>query len=183
MSHVHHAYTGTVLSGRGNARKHMEAEYAAFQEATGESLIQGSLNLILSEPVFLNLETALEVSQGERLLWRAELSGLPVWVYRFPHAPLHVVEVLASVRLRDVLDLEDGATVPLCLQQADVVKLSVRQRVAWFLLWKGRGSWSYHKDWYYLRTRSLSIDIGATQRPSQQSMILSLLRFVRRRFR
>ena len=183
MLEMRQSYSGTVLSGRGKAREHLEAEYDAFHEATGENLIPGSLNLILSKPVLLNLKTALLVSNGTRLLWRAELVDQPVWIYRFPHAPLHVVEVLSSVRLRDALGLEDGDTVTLHVPQVDADALSLRRRLAWHFLWKGRGSWAYHKDWYYLRTRALSIDLGATQKPTQRGAVRSLLGFVRRGFR
>ena len=176
-------FRGTVLSGRGKARKHMEDEYDAFRAATGEDLIPGSLNLILSEPVLLNLETALVISGGKRMLWRAELSGLPVWIYRFRNAPLHVIEVLASVRLREALALQDGGAATLSVSRRDIDALPLKRWLAWCFLWKGRRSWSYHKDWYALRTSSLSINMGATQSPARHGFIRSLLGFVYRGFR
>lgn len=183
MQQMRRSFRGTVLSGRGKARGHMNAEYDAFRASTGENLIPGSLNLVLSKPVYLNSKTAVLVSGGARLLWRAELLDLPVWIYRFPHAPLHVIEVLSSVRLRNALGLQDGDTAILYLSGDDIEALSPRQRLAWNLLWKGRESWYYRKDWYCFRTRSLSIDIGATQKPTQRGVIRSLLGFVRRGFR
>lgn len=161
---------GRVLSGRGNARPMMEAEQASFRRMTGEDLIPGSLNLILSEPLCLDTGAALSVSDGQRLLWRMSMWDLPVWAYRWPHAPLHVVEILAPVHLRTVFDLQDGDAVALSCSKEITHPLSLRQKLAHAVLWRGRERWSYQSDRYYIRTRRLSIDLGATQSQSTKSL-------------
>lgn len=174
---------GEVLSGRGKAAEHIEQEMIQFREATGEDFIPGSLNIALAEPIFFDFKQAKSVSEGERLLWKAHLMGEPVWVYRFPHAPLHIVEVLSTKHLRNHLDLRDGQSVPIEIDKHIAVNLTLQQRIAWILLWKGRETWSYKRDNYYLRTRSLSIELGATQAISKKGFTRALLSYVRRGFK
>lgn len=175
--------TGAVLSGRGKAAAHIKEDFEEFCTATGQEFLPGSLNIALDQPLFLNAETAISVSEGDRLLWQATLFDQPVWIYRFPHAPLHVVEVLSTEHLRSRFDLEDGQSVPLSIAATDVIDTTLRQRVAWALLWKGRETWSYRRDGYYMRTRRLSIELGATQIRSGKSAIRAVVSFIIRGFK
>jgi len=174
---------GRVMSGRGNAKKHISSEYDSFREGLGEDILPGSLNLILSSPAFFNHDTAISVSNGKRLLWKAQIADQPVWVYRFPHAPLQVAEILAPFHLRDKFGLSDGDLVKLSLATRDIVPLTMRQKLAWFLIWKGRETWSYHPEGYYYRTRGLSVDLGATQVASKASALRALFQFAKRGLR
>ena len=177
------AVTGAVLSGRGQARKHIEAQHAAFREALGEDLIPGSLNLVLSRPVFFNLDRAISLANGNRLLWKARLSNQDVWAYRWPDAPLHVVEVLSSIHFRKTFGIKDGDRMPIHFSDCDVLQLSVRQKIAWWLVWAGRKSWAYTWDLYPFGTRQLAIDLGATQRPVSMGAMQAIWRFMGRVFR
>lgn len=175
--------TGTVVSGRGNARVTMLEEAQDFYMATGDVLVPGSLNVVLSEAVFFDLAAAKRTPSDRRLLWRIEMFGHPVWAYRWPHAPLHVVEVLAPFHLRDTFGLHNGDPVALSFPEPMAAPLTLRQRLAWSLLWRGREAWCYHHDAYYDRTRSLAIDLGATQRPLQKSALRAVATFVKRGFK
>jgi hypothetical protein len=174
---------GEVVAGRGNAAPTMRREAEAFRAATGERLLPGSLNLLLSEDVFFDLSAARRTASGQRLLWRMSLCGLPVWAYRWPHAPLHVVEILAPVHLRETLGLQDGDRVSLSFPGRIAVPLTLRQKLACLLIWRGREAWSYRRDGYCTRLRQLAIDLGATQRPLRKSAPRAMLGFARRGFR
>lgn len=171
---------GRVVRGRGVARTHLQDEAEDFHRATGQNLFPGSLNVILQAPLFLNLKEARFTRSRVRLLWPATLFDLPVWIYRFPHSPLHVVELLSPDHLRSRFALADGDPVVLRVRETLCVDLSLRQRAAWTLLWKGRESWSYSRDTYYFKTRQLAIDLGATQREVSKGLRRSLFDFIRR---
>ncbi|MEM6972036.1 MAG: hypothetical protein AAF577_04450 [Pseudomonadota bacterium] len=174
---------GSVMSGRGIASRMLAHEICDFRRVLRQDLVPGTLNLITSRPVLFNEATALSVSNGRRLLWQAVLSGHEVWLYRWPHAPLHVAELLAPFHLRARFGLRDEDRVQLMVGREDVLPLSRQRRLAWALIWAGRGRWSYRRDSYYRRTRQLAIDLGATQQPAQLGMIRATLRFLRRGFR
>lgn len=174
---------GYVLSGRGKASQQIQDEYQSFFEATGEDIILGSLNVILEGPVFFDTTIAKKASDGRRLLWKAYLFDQPVWVYRFPHAPMQVAEIISSVHLRDMFDLADGDKVSINVPKSSLVDLTVRQRLAWSFLWRGRESWSYDNDRYYFIIKDLSVDLGATQLASHKSVFKSFIRFIKRQFR
>lgn len=174
---------GHTLSGRGKATKHILQEYDEFSTATAEQILPGSLNVVLREPILLDSQKAKIISGGSRLLWKAHLFDKPVWVYRFLHAPLHVVEILSSDHLRTELSLKDGDVVELKLASEIVVDLTFRQKAAWTFIWKGREKWSYNWDYYFLGTQKLSIDLGATQFASDKSIVESLIGFIGRGLR
>ena len=178
-----HTLLGYITSGRGKAKEHIRTEYEEFIAATGEMLVPGSMNILLCAPVLFDTSWARICSAGERLLWPARLKGKGVWIYRFPHAPLHVVEVLSDEYLREKFRLDDGAAVELEVASQLVMKLSFRQWLAWQLVWRGREPWAYKNDRYYLRTRRFSVDLGATQRKPTRGAHLAVASFVINGFR
>ena len=170
---------GTVISRRGNAKAHISAEIDEFEAATNEKIIPGSLNVILSAPTLFSENTVRACSNGKRLLWPAKIRDKNVWIYRFPHAPLHVAEILSDEHLRSRFELKDGDQVHLEVSPDMRVPMSIRQWCAWQLIWRGRARWSYHNDLYYFRTRRLSINLGATQQTSKRRISGSLWSFLR----
>ena len=116
----------------------------------GDEIIPGSLNVVLPSPCKLNNETAVRTLDGRRLFWRAELQGVPVWIYRWRGSTLHLAEIVAAVHLRKKLGLSDGDRVEIRVRRQDVVPLSRSSRFVWSLFWTGR------LNWYY-RYRSYSI--------------------------
>lgn len=175
---------GRVVSGRGIASSHINDEMDEFVFATGERLIAGSLNVLLEDPILFDTNAAKVASNGKRLLWRASLGETPVWIYRFPHAQLHVAEVLSQTHLRSAFYLRDGDVVSLIVPQNVCIELGFRERALWKLFWLGRESWPYNRGSYYPRLKRLSIDLGITQKPEKRvSTIKAIRRFVLRGFR
>lgn len=161
---------GFVLSGRGVAKQHVRDEFLEIKRATGEAPIEGTLNCILSKPIRFSHESALFIGEEGRMLWPASLSGTPVWIYRWRHAPLHVVELIASVYLREKLRLSDGDRIELLVQEKDIAPIRSADRLAWRICWLGRRNWSYKNDQYYFLTREWCIAHGATQCVSDKSI-------------
>lgn len=174
---------GRVVSGRGVASSHINDEMDEIRFATGEQLIAGSLNVILKKPILFDTKAAKIASNGKRLLWRASIGEKQVWIYRFPHAQLHVAEILSHTHLRSAFDLKDGDEVSLIVPQNVCIELGFRQRILWKIFWLGRESWPYDKDGYYSRLKRLSIDLGITQKPKKLSTLKAILRFILRGFR
>jgi hypothetical protein len=133
-------------------------------DKTKEQFVEGSLNLILKQPLMFANENALKFDDGRRLLWPASLNGLPVWIYRWQHAPLHVVELLSRVHLRQGLGLVDGDLVKVSTKGTNVAIVSPVGRLVWNLCWLGRREWCYTNDRYYFRTKRWCRELGATQK-------------------
>lgn len=168
---------GEVCSGNGKAARHMADEAESFAVDAGEKFVPGSLNLRLRNLQYLD-ESASHSKSEMRLLWPAECRGKPVWLYRYRHAPLHSIEVLSTVHLRTEFNLSDGDALSIAVPSHFVLGLSLRRRLAWMLVWLGRENWIYQpeKRKYYELLRQLSIDLGATQAPVEQSVLRALTR-------
>jgi hypothetical protein len=154
---------GTVVSGRGNASAVIRGNMDELTSALGTELVQGSLNLVLQQPVKLAPARSVSVDGGRRLFWPATIEAIGVWAYRWPHAPLHVLEVVAPVRLREALGLSDGSPLTLTLDRADTVDLTLTARAAWAAWWYGRGPWYYTGDVYKEYAKRFCKRVAATQ--------------------
>jgi hypothetical protein len=157
------ALEGQVACGRGLAAPELVALREQVQAIVKEPLCPGSLNLVLNRPVRLLDAAGFAFDLNYRTLWRASLSGIDVWVYRWRESPLHIVEILSSVYLRERLNLKNGDTVTLRIGRAQIGKLRYLERLIWALLWTGRRRWFYLYKFYSNRTVRFGKDLGATQ--------------------
>jgi SAM-dependent methyltransferase len=155
---------GRVVSGRGQATTHMAQFAQEIQAITDQPIYPGSLNVILEKPIRFDTRLAATFDGGSRMLWPASLNEIDVWVYRWQHTALHVVEVIAPVQLRSMLGLDDGSPVRLRIWAGAVTTISLTSYTAWAALWVGRNSWPYTRTGYYLRTTNIAQKLGATQR-------------------
>jgi riboflavin kinase len=113
--------SGTVVSGRGEGRKYVELEWVKQQvkEKLGFDPYPGTLNLRLDEEnvkrrVLLEKEAKLRLCHSEGyctgLLFKASLNGgtCGVVIPQVENYPENVLEVVASVNLKQKLRLRDG---------------------------------------------------------------------------
>jgi hypothetical protein len=158
--------TGTVTQGRGHARKNIARNARSIREALGAPVIEGSLNIVLARPTLFSNQTAKRIrfDQGSpRLDWPAKLNGIDVWINRWESAPLHVIELLSSVHLRETLQLSDGDRVQIEVREQDVTPIPTVGRLTWLLFWSGRKRWSYTNDLYTESVQRWCRRFGATQ--------------------
>lgn len=154
---------GQVISGRGRAAPELFGLSEELHAIVKEPLYPGSLNIVLNRPLRL-LNTAAFTFDGEsRMLWPASLNGVDVWIYRWRESPLHIVEVLSSIHLRERLKLKDGDDVILRLRDKQIGAINPIGRLTWAVLWIGRRQWVYSNYAYYSRTMGLCTKLGATQ--------------------
>lgn len=162
---------GTVVSGRGEASRRLVDAAAELKSITNEALIPGSLNVVLGRPVWLAPDRAIAFAHGRWLLWRGWLNGLPVWLFRWSIAPLHIVEILSSFHLRSTFNLRDGHQVRIKLDIDQLRPVPWPAKFAWALIWAGRKTWCYSNDAYYDFVRAWGVQLGATQSGGSQEMI------------
>jgi hypothetical protein len=139
---------GIIVSGRGNARGIVKDNREELRDKLGTALFEGSLNVLLDRPLLLRASTAVKVAGGRRLIWRALLNGHSVWAYRWPDAPLHVVEILSEVQLRQALGLNERERVTVSVSREDTLPVSPAASLVWALWWRGRLDWYYTGDRY-----------------------------------
>lgn len=161
---------GSVASGRGIAASHIKSNIDELQIVTGDTIFEGSLNILLRRPLLLSDANAATFDKNTRLLWRASVNGMPAWIYRWRHAPLHVIEILSTTHLRSTLNLKDGARVVIDIRKQDVLDVPTVGKLVWALVWLGRQHWSYTRDEYYFWTKEWCLEYGATQRGTKQDM-------------
>jgi hypothetical protein len=157
------ALQGQVVSGRGLAARELLTLREQVQTIVKEPLCPGSLNIILNHPVRLVDAAGFAFDLDYRTLWRATLGGIDVWVYRWRESPLHVVEILSSVYLREHLNLKNGDTVTLRISGGQIEKIHLLERFIWAALWIGRRHWFYSYKFYSSHTVRFGKELGATQ--------------------
>ena len=98
---------GRVISGRGTASK-IKAFSTEVIDFFGKPPVRGSLNLALDKPVRFDPEK-IEFDGGMRtFFWACEIDGMRCLITRAKGHPLHIIEIVAPVKLRDKFQLHDG---------------------------------------------------------------------------
>lgn len=146
---------GIVVSGRGLGRGEVARLSENIEEATGLKPFPGSLNIVLRQPLLLRVDRAAAVSPCRRYFWWAELNGLRCLAYRFPGCPLHVVEFVSDMQIRDALSLKDNDPVTIVMDRSAVADISPGQWIAWASLWKFDGQLFYASDRYWRQTKRI----------------------------
>lgn len=110
------------------------------------------------------------------MLWSAKINGVGVWVYRWQHTALHVVEIISKLRLKDHINIGDGEKVYLYLDDEQVTSIPLLEQVTWSLVWVGRKRWVYTRDRYDFRLLKYCIALGATQKAKKAGYIKTMLK-------
>ena len=171
-------FCGEIVRGRGVAAKQIATCKDEIKVKTGYDMVAGSLNVLLNRAVLFSNENAIQFDDGKRLLWPATMNNESVYLYRWKHAPLHVVEVLSDKLLRRSLKLHDGDLVEIEVQLCDIREINAAGKITWFLCWFGRRNWCYTNDEYYFRTINWCREFGATQEGSEKTITDLLKRLV-----
>lgn len=133
-----------VCSGRGKATAHLAPLTIQIEDLLGAPPVPGSLNLVLSEPLHLDVGKSLVSFANNRTLWTAKINGIAALVYRYRRCPLHVLEIVSHLHLRSSLGLRDGDVAHIELVGA--VKPPLLRRLCWYLLWRGRETKYFSSD-------------------------------------
>lgn len=164
--------SGRITSGRGQVKEHIARNPTTIRDALGEDVVEGSLNILLSRPVMFADDSAIRLHFVEgrpRLEWQGKMGEVDVWVHRWPAAPLHIVELLSTVHLRNRFGLSNGDRVHIEVRQCDLAPLPPLGLFTWVLFWLGRKRWEYNNDAYCARIQTRwSERFGATQLGTDQ---------------
>jgi riboflavin kinase, archaea type len=152
---------GTVDSGRGRARQHLSEHAQVLARYLGAPPVPGSLNLVLRQPVGFDFQQCRVVCNG-RFFWAASVAGVPALAYRWKGCPLHIVEMVAAVRLRSQLAADDGDEVSIIVEGTR--SLTLKQYISWWILWGLR------RDSYYKSNRPVTRFKWLKKYASQKSM-------------
>ena len=154
---------GHVVSGRGKATGDLAKFERELSEAAAQPLHPASVNIVLKRPIRFADSRAYIFDQGRRLLWPASANGIDVWLYRWRECPLHIIEVLSAVNLRERLGLRDGDKLTLTVDPRCLEPIGRAAHLAWTALWSGRKRLAYSSDAYYEKTMRASTHLGAAQ--------------------
>jgi CTP-dependent riboflavin kinase len=120
---------GRVATGSGDLKRWMTLYAEAYEAAAGVALYPGSLNVVLEQPWALPLERVTVGAEAVgRLIHLVPCSVGPrrCFIFRTDMAERaggqehRVVEIVADVRLRDELGVDDGDTVEVVLDDSVV---------------------------------------------------------------
>ena len=140
-------YSAYVISGRSKAKIKVKKWNETFNRKINKTFFPGSLNLILDKPIMLEHGKAYKFA-NRYLLWEGMLNNEAVYFMRWNTCPLHVIEVLSSNNLRNRLNLEDGDEINLRINCDYISRLTIQNKIAWWVLWKKREPLYYLSDPY-----------------------------------
>lgn len=158
-----HQITGKVVAGRGHAKNLPFLRDQKVNEFLGQTPFLGTLNLTLEIPIELSPSNAFSSNDRRAFFWPVKFNGLPCLAHRWKRCPLHILEIVSHVRLREEFQLEvgDSVTVAACLDPISLPRL-----LCWRFLWANSGSLYYESDSYVKRVKKLPfIARAANQRP------------------
>lgn len=161
---------GRVRSGRGLASAQFAGLMVELETITHEAMYPGTLNIVLARPMRLNEAEAGFFDRNARMIWPARLNDMNVWVYRWKHSALHVVEVLSSVNLRGHFGFRTGDRVTLTMQPGHIDRIGAVAAIVWAIVWFGRRDWCYTNDRYYFAFHKFCAALGATQQSLARSL-------------
>jgi hypothetical protein len=152
-----------VVPGRKLTQATVERYRDELRRLTREQFFQGSLNIALWTPLRLSCKSTLAVGFGRRFVWPARPNGVVVWLYRWPTAPLSVVEILSSIQLRKGLELTDGASVTIEVEKAHIEPIGASTLLGSILPWLGRPALFFRSERYRRHAGTTGIYLGVTQ--------------------
>lgn len=138
---------GFVASGRGFGAKTVQMQQAFIQKIIGGEAYPGTLNILLDQPVLLRKAHKLD-SKGKLFGVEATINGVPCLLYRFNYSPLHVLEVISTVHLRNELELLDGSEVEISILGDCIAKPSNWRCRLWRLFYADRLD-AYYRDYMH----------------------------------
>ena len=125
-------------------------EIAKLSKLRGLDLLNGSLNLVGTSPVWLDTCHALYSSGKGNFYWEACLEGIPIILNRGGF-PAHIFEVFSENHLRSVLNLQDGDVVTISIP-LEIINAKenarLRNRMIWYAVWSRRETFYYKSDGY-----------------------------------
>jgi len=135
------SFRGCVISGYGTTAQAVDLP-KPIRDFLGGPEYQGSLNVALEQPIRFKPERTVIPQEGRAYYWAAEINGLRCLISRGRGHPLHIVEVIATCRLRDELRLNDGSVVEIRVAPNLADDLTWDTRLIWKLFWGwGRTTW------------------------------------------
>ena len=137
---------GIIVSGRGTGAKRMNL-LAPFFKENGIDIFPGTLNIVFSGPIYLNKANA-DFSFSNYFFWKAKINNIDCYLYRWWHCPAHIVEILASSKLRDRINTSESQLVTLNLERSIIQDINFMELFLWNLVWRGRTEAYYTNDLY-----------------------------------
>ena len=145
----HRVISGKAVSGRRNATSQLDWSDPRFQGILGAPPIPGTFNILLEEPLLLVEDDMEDFRALHRIFLRGRLEGVgEVLIYRWRGAPLHVLEIVSSRRIRELLGIEDYGVVSVVIAKKRLATIPIMRRLAHAFVWKWREEWYYKYDWY-----------------------------------
>ncbi len=161
---------GRVISGRGTYSKRPPPP--PLIKFFGKHPERGTLNLALDEPIRFN-PVLVELMLGENaFFWACEIGGMRCLVARAKGHPLHIIEIIAPCRLRDMFQLNDGDNLELQVSGGILEDLSISTRVVWAIFWRFRETWYASRTYRLLIGPFWLIRRRATQAPVYRAKLL-----------
>lgn len=145
---------GRVASGVGIASTAFAGAREELADYFGQPPQAGTLNVLLRWPMLFHPAAAIPFPDSPVMkqhgAWPVRMLGHPALLVRWAWCPLHVAEIISPVSFRAAHDLADGDAVSLEIEKALVLRLSVRNIIAWAAMW-GLGRKAY-LDKTYVQT-------------------------------
>ena len=137
-------FTGRVVNGRGLGTYRMLTLQEFFSKHNLE-IFPGTLNVVLKTPVQFNKDRCANNYRNQFFFWPITVNGISCLVYRWSQCPMHILEIVATTKLRDRFSGED---VTIEIEASLLQKLTATNLYLWNLSWNGREK-LYYRDSIY----------------------------------
>jgi len=130
-------FEGIVCAGRGKGAVAISNNSDRIAEILGRTPYPGTLNVILNRPLSLKGGRPLD-AKAKHFGVLGEINGIPCLIERWKGAPLHVLEIVSSVFLRETLGLKDGEFVELSVTEGSFIEPAGWRSWLWSVFYRNR---------------------------------------------
>ncbi len=128
---------GYPVAGRGYGADMVLSHQNKVEKQLGAMPYPGTLNVVLEKPLLLKNAVQLD-AKGKLFGVRGYINEIPCLLYRFNFTPMHVLEVIAPVHLRNTLGLKDGQGIEILVSKENLCHPTLWRFRVWELFYKGR---------------------------------------------
>lgn len=143
------------MNGRGLSNNSLKFLFPKIDEVLNCKVYRGTLNIYTNRPIIIDWKYNLIRNPESRLFFNAQINGVPCILTRWNSAPLHVFEIIACVKLRDWLNLDQYDEVEITIDEHKIQKTPIFLVLLWNIYWKKR-EYLFYTNWYkYLVDKTL----------------------------
>jgi hypothetical protein len=141
---------GKICRGRGIGRSIVE-KINHHNWKSLPILFNGTLNIIIKQPIFLDENLASFILFNKYYLFEAKINGAKCFIFKWKKCPPHIFEIVSPCDLSTYFTISFKKEVKITIDKSFLKGGNLIDLMIWYLVWKYREDFYYsHKGYSYV---------------------------------